>query len=173
MNITKICIFDFDGTLIFTPQKPKCWYGSWWGNKVSLTPPHLKLTTDILNSTVIEAYLTSTKAENEFTVMMTGRHLGLKNYVLNILTNFGLTPKLNDKRERAVFTESYNTLEFKKEQIKEFLQEFPNAHTLFIWEDRETHIEEFKRLGNLLQKKHPNLTKFQVFNPPNWHSQIS
>lgn len=169
-QVSRIDIFDFDGTLCLTPEKPKDWKGGWWGNKVSLQPPFIALNKQsILNETVAEAYLESVSSDNRLTVMMTGRHGGLKQLVLDILNHYGITPREHHPRERAIFTDSHNTLDFKKKQMQLILSEFPAVEELHIWEDRETHIEEFRKYGQELIGKFPKLNKVIVYSPPAWH----
>jgi hypothetical protein len=158
-NIKHLFIFDFDGTLCKTPEKPDNWTGGWWGKKESLLPPHVTEKDDILNKKVAAEYFKAKKKDNAFLVMMTGRIEELKNYVMAILKRYDI--HFNSENEKIIFSNSNNTLEYKLRNIKKLIDSFPQLETMEIWEDRKKYIEAFDKLD------YPSLS-IKVHRPPTW-----
>lgn len=175
--IKHLCIFDFDGTLFYSPSKPSSWKGGWWGRNCSLLPPyvphHSKLLDEgkhLLNEKVVDAYFQSKMNEDTHTVMMTGRHWGLRHEVMNILKAFGLASqedheKLKEKSNKYVFISGGNTLEGKLKRIDRFMADYHTIETITMWEDRKEHIEVFSKLKF---EDHPNFKNILIHQPPDW-----
>lgn len=176
--ITKLQIFDFDGTLVNTPSKPTQWEGGWWGKKWSLLPPHMPFDLKengqhLLNKKVVEAFLESKSCPNTHTVMMTGRHWGLRNEVMNILHGFELCTKedceqLVEESNKFVFISGGNTLEGKLNRLTELVKEFINVIKVEMWEDRKEHIPHFRNHGTHLKKIRPDFQEIIIHEPPDW-----
>jgi hypothetical protein len=171
-NITKIAVFDFDGTLIYTPERPKTeggkkFKGPWWGSSISLKPPYMpeELEDKHLNPKVAAEYKKAVASPDTFTVMMTGRHSGLKNHVLDILKKaYDIEPHNNPGRERAIFVDGNgsNTLQVKVGHLLDLLKEFPNVVRIDMWEDRPAHAQMFVDVGKEIGKT------IIVHQPPDW-----
>src|SRR6185369_4243248 len=106
-------------TLCKTPRKPEDWQDTWWNNKASLEPPYVKDDETCANPEIVEKYKQARKEDTTMVVMMTGRIKPLANHVLAILKRSGIEPKLDGKKERAVFCTGDKTLDFKITKIKE------------------------------------------------------
>jgi hypothetical protein len=145
-KITKLAIFDFDGTLVDTelPETGKqIWlkktrkewpHIGWWGKADSLD-------TEIFDNKLIvsvkEAYDVVRTQEETLSVMLTGRRLALAKEVNKIL-------KLHD----LVFDEHHfntggATEVCKMRTIDRLLTKYPDVEEISIWEDRLTHIDIF------------------------------
>lgn len=177
--ITKLAVFDFDGTLVNTPLKPQVWKGGWWGKDASLLPPfmprtsELKTSPHLLNQKVVDAYLAKKKCPNTHTVMMTGRHWGLRKHVMNILHGFGLCDKedcdnLLEESNHFIFISGGNTLEGKLQRLTELVTVFSDVESIEMWEDRQEHIPHFKEHIKELKKVRDTIKELIVYEPPNW-----
>jgi len=156
-GVTKLSVFDFDGTLVDTGEKGltadrpgaaqykvntgKDWpFGGWWGRKESLD-------TDVFDFKSLDsksAYKDELNKSNVLTIIATGRRDKLKHEVLNVLNKLGfrVNPKdlyCNDKSD---------TFRFKVDKFEEKLQENPSIREVELWDDR--HIEEFQQWGQSL-----------------------
>jgi hypothetical protein len=159
-NIYTIDIFDFDGTLVNSPQnnddnkllweektgrkwkrnkKGKYSHG-WWGVKESLNP-------DIFDISFIEE--TKKQALQSFddletlTILMTGRMPFFSDYVFEILRRNNM-----DRFARYIFNDtSLRTLDYKIQKIEEMIQEFPTVKEINMWDDRENHVNSFRVFG--------------------------
>lgn len=175
-DIRRIAIFDFDGTLARTPEKPNNWVGGWWGRKESMLPPHLPAVSriadempDFLEPKVLAEYHKAVAAPDTLCVMMTGRHGGLKWLVMQLLDAFGINPEGCEKR-RAIFINGGaggRTLRMKLENIEAMVHEFPNVNEVEMWEDRPEHIVEFRKYDEHLKKIRPDISLW-VHEPPDW-----
>jgi hypothetical protein len=175
-EIRKIAIFDFDGTLANTPLKPNNWKGGWWGRKESMLPPHLPPVNkiaqempDFLQGKVLAEYLKAVETHDVLTVLMTGRHNGLKWLVLQLLDAFGIDPEGGPK-QRAIFIDGGaggKTLRMKLDNINKMVIEFPNVVEVEMWEDRPEHVEEFIKHDVYLKTLRENIS-LRVHTPPDW-----
>lgn len=175
----RLAIFDFDGTLMNTPTKPQGWKGGWWGKSCSLQPPfvphHRELKEKgkhLLNEKVVAEFIAAKNDPDTHTVMMTGRHWGIRRDVMNILKAFELATQddhdgLVEESDHFVFISGGNTLAGKLERIDMFMKKF-EFEIVEMWEDREAHISEFIAHGGRLKNRYPNLKEFIIHTPPNW-----
>ncbi len=179
MSIKKIHVFDFDGTLFNSPLKPEGWKGGWWGRDHSLLPPfvpnHHELkdkAPHLLNKKVAEAYLESKACKDIHTVMMTGRHWGLRRHVMNILRAFELCTKedcdsLVESSDSFIFISGNRTLEGKLEKLTHLFGKHEEVDWIEMWEDRQEHIPHFRNHATLLRKLRP-LEGIMIHEPPDW-----
>jgi hypothetical protein len=155
-KITKISIFDFDGTLIntATPDTGKLiwkektgqdWpHIGWWSKKESLDSTVFDNSTI---SSVVNAYKVESVNPNTLTIMMTGRIPRLSNEVESILTSNGL------KFDKYLYNNSSDTLKFKLGKLDSLITQYPNLKVIELWEDREPHVIAFREWGD----SHPNI----------------
>jgi hypothetical protein len=159
-TITKISIFDFDGTLIntATPETGKItwkektgqdWpYIGWWSKKESLDS---NVFDNNPISSVIDAYKVESNNPNTLLVMMTGRISKLSNEVEGILSSNGL------KFDEYLYNNVSDTLKFKLGKLDKFLLDYPDLESILMYDDREEHVIEFINWG----KRHPEI-KFEI-----------
>ena len=150
-KITKISIFDFDGTLIntATPDTGKLiwkektgqdWpHIGWWGRKESLDSTVFD---NIPIPSVIQAYKVESINPNTLMVMMTGRISRLSSEVESILTSNGL------KFDKYLYNNTSDTLRFKLGKLDSFISQYPNLKFIELWEDREPHVMAFREWGD-------------------------
>ena len=155
-NVTKIAVFDFDGTLIDTalPDTGKdVWrertgqewpHKGWWGKVDSLS--------DVFDNTpiesTIEAYKREKSSPNTLVIMMTGRIRSLGNRVEEILRDNGLV------FDRYIYNEGGSTLEYKLKSLEELLIEFPSVKIIEMWDDRIEHVDDFRKWGDMKDDVH-------------------
>lgn len=149
--IVKISVFDFDQTLINTPDKeegPELWkqktgeewpHRGWWGRAETLDPNIFEIEP---NQNVVRAYEKEYWDPNTLTVLMTGRHVGLWDEIMHILNKFGLEFDVYSLKKKSP------TLDEKIEKIEALIDQYPDVKTLEIWEDREEHVKVFREWGD-------------------------
>jgi hypothetical protein len=166
-EITKISIFDFDGTLVDTPmldthkdvyqQKTgREWpHKGWWGKADSLD---MEIFDMPVMASVIADYKAEKPSPNTLMVMLTGRIKPLAPYVEKILAAKGLS------FDKYIYNNGSNTLTSKIASLDELLKEFPSVTDITMWEDRAPHIVSFRAYGDTLVKNGRllNFTVIQV-----------
>jgi hypothetical protein len=165
---------------VFTPTKPNGWKAGWWGRRDSLLPPfvphHFEIKekgSHLLNKKVVDAFIKSKLRDDTHTVMMTGRHWGLRKEVMNILYGFDLCSKedcerLREDSKHFVFISGGRTLEGKIARINELFAEFQEADWMEMWEDRVEHVAAFRAHSEPLRKIRPSFEGIMVHEPPDW-----
>lgn len=170
----KLHIFDFDGTLVYSPlrqtflkvkglgngtaqqlydkwladnKKPKRKWSGWFGRKETLLHPIFPrpLKDDMLNREVADLFLESKADDNVVTWMMTGRHQGIRHQVIDILMGYDLLEKRDPKVE-LFFATRTPTLEWKKDTILEAVMD-RGITEIEMWEDRPEHVQAFNEFG--------------------------
>jgi FMN phosphatase YigB (HAD superfamily) len=150
-KITKISIFDFDGTLIDTPEpetgktiyKEKTgndWpFKGWWGRNEGLDM-------DVFDIKPIQKVVSDYNEEkvrpNTKVIMMTGRIPKNSEYVEKILNTYNL------KFDEYIYKKASETLKFKIGKLDEMLETYPNLRELEMWEDRPEHTKAFREWGS-------------------------
>lgn len=148
--MSKLAVYDFDQTLMDTPTPdngPRIWeektgkewpHKGWWGRSETLD-------TNVFDiqpiKKVADFQRSDHKDPNVVTVMMTGRHEGLRDEVTSLLNEFGI------KFDHYLLKTKHPTIEFKKEQLNDLAQKYPDVTTIDIWEDRPEHVKEFRNWG--------------------------
>lgn len=149
-NITKISIFDFDGTLMRTPhpeEGKKKWENfynkdyphiGWWSKPESLDDAVFNIDTI---ETTINDYKKEMETPNTLVIMLTGRLSHQHDQIMELLKFHGI-----------VFTEyhykeSGDTLNSKLNSIIKLLNRFPQVNHIEMWEDREPHSIAFEEWG--------------------------
>ena len=149
-DINKISIFDFDGTLMKTPDSTegkKQWgefYGKdyphkgWWGKPESLDDAVFDI--QPIESTVSD-YKKEINNPNTFVIMLTGRLPHQSSQVEELLALHNIYFKeYHYKSDGDTLTSKLNT-------IKSLLNRFPQVKEIEMWEDRETHVIAFEEWG--------------------------
>jgi hypothetical protein len=181
--IKKLHIFDFDGTLfqspLDTPENKKLYekvkgtpwpHRGWWGRAETLQTPLVPdpAPKEWFIEETVKAFQASRKDHTVDTVIMTGRHKGLRNEVMRILMDGGLMsitkvtmPKgrvdylqarfddvrlfcLGERAPKAKGNCPNETFPWKLWTIKAILENLPEVEEVGIWEDRPEHVEKFK-----------------------------
>lgn len=146
---TSLKIFDFDGTLVDTelPEEGKLiwkektgkeWKGGWFSNPDSLNMDVFDMETI---PSVISDYKKFISDQRNLVIMLTGRILQLKNEVKAVLDSKGL------KFDDYLFNEGGDTENEKIRHMEMILKYNPNIRDLEIFDDRDKHIEIFKKWG--------------------------
>lgn len=139
---TKLSVFDFDGTLFKSPDKPPAYSGNWWINKDSLNPPHVPKVPDdsFWNMDLVFKAKQEINDRNTFCVLFTGRvDQFFDDRVRELLKQKNLNfqfIKLN--------TFGGDTAEFKIAEIEKILKKFNNIKNIELWDDEEEKIELYK-----------------------------
>ena len=154
-KITRIAIFDFDGTTIDsgTPERFKPIYkektGEDWPFKGFWGRPE-SLNMDVFDfkplPEVKSDYNKEVVNDNTLMVSLTGRRGKLGDKVEAILTANGY------KFDKYLYNYGSDTLSNKVEQIGNLLEEFPSVRTVALWDDRNEHVSTFKELLDSLVK---------------------
>ena len=149
-NITKISIFDFDGTLMSTPEPEtgmkiykektgKDWpFQGWWGRNESLDM-------DIFDIKPIPSVIVDYNKErvkpNTRVIMMTGRIPKNAEFVEKILNKYNIT------FDEYIYKKASDTLSFKINKLEEMLRCYSNLKEISMWEDRIEHVKAFTEWG--------------------------
>jgi hypothetical protein len=152
-KITKIAVFDFDGTLVNTPlpdegkiaykaKTGKPWpFEGWWSKALSLDMTIFDMP---LIKSVIESYKNEKTDTSTVTVMMTGRMIKLSNEVEAVLSAKGLS------FDKYIYNTGGSTIDSKIKSLDKLLVEYPNVKELEMWDDRNSHIPSFQQFGDKL-----------------------
>ena len=149
-NITKIAIFDFDGTLMKTPHPDTGkieWeektgkdypHRGWWSKRESLDTNVFNI--NPIKDTVME-YLAEYEDPNTLVIMLTGRLSNQADQVENILNSQGII------FDEYHYKNDGDTLSSKLNTIQSLLNRYPNVNFIEIYEDREPHAKGFEDWG--------------------------
>jgi len=163
-KITKLAIFDFDGTLIDTPlpevgkdqyleKTGKPWpHEGWWGRHESLDMEVFEMPTV---ESVITDYEKETADENTAVVLLTGRMVKLTDHVMAILKAKDLT--FDDYH----LNRGGETSQAKIKSMEKLLVKYTDATEITMWDDRLEHIPIFEAWGET-QLKSGRLTHFKI-----------
>jgi hypothetical protein len=156
VDIKKIAVFDFDGTLVDTPTPDRGrieykeatgekWpHKGWWGRPETLDMKTFQMP---LIPNVIADYRREREESNTLVVMLTGRIQRLSTEVEKILATHGL------RFDGYFYNNGGSTLDFKIDVLENLLKEYPNIQSIAMWDDRLEHIPAFKAWG----AAHPHL----------------
>lgn len=151
----KLICFDFDGTLIHTPEpeigKPIWerktglkWKKGWWSNKESLNPdywdfPKVEFTWDY--------FVDACKQKDTFVFVATGRLQKLHGDVERILNINGIPYRNNYQGfgiDKLYCNPGINTFQFKTELFENIIRKNPGARNFTMFDDRQEHLPMFK-----------------------------
>jgi len=136
-----LAIFDFDGTLFATPDRPAWWpWQGFWGRVESLSPPYVpeRPPGDWWVPVVVSAAKKAIADPNTYVVLLTGRPTKLAQRVKELLTQQGL------RFDEYLFSPGDSTLPMKLGAIDRLVQQLQPNHVT-MWEDRSEHIGDFER----------------------------
>ena len=149
-NITKISIFDFDGTLMKTPhpeEGKKEWENfynkdyphiGWWSKPESLDDAVFNI--EPIESTV-SSYIKEKENPNTLVIMLTGRLPHQNDQIVELLSLHNIF------FDEYHYKETGDTLSSKLNTIITLLNRYPNVSSIEMWEDREPHAIAFKEWG--------------------------
>lgn len=189
--IRALHIFDFDGTLVRTPDKAtgaaiyqrttgRPWkLSGWWGREESLGPDvvPIPLAPNFVIRTVFSEFEDITlRSQTAAAVVVTGRLSKLRDGVLRILHEAARTH--SGQRESfvnndAVFThpgKGLSTYEFKTALFEQIILDGPaqvkGVKELHIWEDRTEHARAFgSEFADKMQERHGIKTVIHFVSP--------
>jgi FMN phosphatase YigB (HAD superfamily) len=149
-KITKISIFDFDGTLMDTPhpeEGKKEWeeftgkkypHIGWWSKPESLDDAVFDI--QPIESTVSD-YKKEMTNPNTLVIMLTGRLPHQSGQIEELLALHEINfDEYHYKSNGDTLTSKINT-------IKSLLHRYPNVSEIEMWEDREPHALSFEQWG--------------------------
>lgn len=135
----KLSVFDFDGTLFKSPDKPKNYDGNWWANKESLGHPNVPKKPDdkFWNMDVVNSAKKELQDKNTYCIFMTGR---VDQFFDDRIRELLKQKKLNfDLIKLCEFGK--DTGEFKIGEINKLLKKFPSIKKIEMWEDEPEKVE--------------------------------
>ena len=137
-------IYDFDGTLFRSPEKPEGWDNRWWISSESLNPPCVPLdpSGEWWISKTVSAARASIANPDTYAVMMTGRPVrsGFRYRVPELLKSVGL------KFDEVYLSDTNNTPAFKIKVIKDLLRRFPGVEKIVFWDDNAPYLARYIKL---------------------------
>ena len=137
-------IYDFDGTLFRSPEKPEGWDNRWWISSESLNPPCVPLdpSGEWWISKTVSAARASIANPDTYAVMMTGRPVrsGFRYRVPELLKSVGL------KFDEVHLSDTNNTPAFKIKVIKNLLRKFPGVEKIVFWDDNAPYMARYIKL---------------------------
>ncbi len=163
-KITKLAIFDFDGTLISTPlpdEAKKIWlekkgtpwpHEGYWGRHESLDMEVFEMPSVEM---VIKDYEEQMAAEDTAVILLTGRMVKLTDHVMAILEAKSL------KFDEYHLNRGGATDMAKIKTMEKLLEKYTDVTSMTLWDDRESHIPIFQTFGDSLVSK-GRLTNFKI-----------
>jgi len=138
----RIAIFDFDGTLFRSPERPEWWpHQGFWGRLETLSPPYVpeRPSAEWYVGTVVAAAKAALSDPKAHACLLTGRIPKFEKRVRELLANVGI------RFDEMHFAAGSSTLPFKLGIIERLAEKFPEATTIEMWEDRQEHIGSFEQ----------------------------
>jgi len=146
----RIAIFDFDGTLFRSPEKPNWWpFQGFWGRLETLSEPYVPENppADWYVADVVSEAIAASSDPQTYSCLLTGRIPKFQGRVRQILDNVGVQFK------DYYFASGNSTLPFKLGIIEKLVSQFPSAEIVEMWEDRSEHIGPFQEKIESLGKE--------------------
>ena len=158
-KITKVSVFDFDGTLIDTTmpdEGKKLWkqktgedfpHKGWWSKRESLD---LNVFPNNAFDDMRSEFNNAKSEPNTFVALCTGRITPLTNQVKAVLAKHGF--KFDDvvlTGDNRFNNGANNTLSFKINYLNSLQKQFPNLEEIEFWDDRDEHQATFVQWGRL------------------------
>lgn len=132
----------------------------WWGQPETLEPPMVPNPAPLewFNRYVVDSFIASKANSQTITLILTGRHIGLRKYVERICNDGNLLDdrvKLYCMGENGPNPQSKKpskTLPWKLWIVKQYLTIYPTIEKTEFWEDREEHVKELEILKDSICK---------------------
>ena len=149
-KVKKIAVFDFDGTLIMTPEPEdgrieyklktgKDWpHKGWWGQKDSLDATIFDIPA---NQKVVDDYKANLDSDKILLVLLTGRITKLSKDVELILNKYNL------HFDEYHYNNGGSTDKFKLSVLDSLIKKYSNTEYVEMWDDRLEHIPQFESWG--------------------------
>ena len=136
----RLSVFDFDGTLFKSPEKPVDWATGWWGNPASLSAPIVpeRPGAEWWNAHVVEAAQRDSADPETVSLLLTGRLA--KRFTVRLTE---LLAQAELSFDRVILSTGGDTEAHKLLMIGEFLSVYPTIVEVDIWEDRHEHLTKF------------------------------
>jgi len=137
-----VAIFDFDGTLFLSPQKPDWFQRRWWREPVSLNPPCVPKIPDSSwwNMPLVNQAKKLISDPSYHTVMLTGRwSKPFIKRIRELLKQAGLA------FDEVLLAPTPGALPFKKQSMDRLAQQF-DLDSVEIWDDHPDHVYDFVKL---------------------------
>lgn len=152
----------------------------WWGKAETLMPPLVPdpIPQEMWIKETVKSLQKCRSDQDTVTIIMTGRHTGLKHQVLRILYdgNFCIIDKTQKKNSEWHYewadssvslyllgmdgpcpemtgAKPGDTFAWKTWIINQYRLLYPNLEHIEIWEDRIEHVDKFTELNNKFQEK--------------------
>lgn len=155
MDIIKLCVWDFDGTLVEIPtaslENKKKWadfykkpwpYTGWWDQDESLNSLVWKMP---VIQKVYNAYKTESMDIRTANVLLTGRPRKHENIVKHIVNNRGYY------FDHYLFSTGGATLQNKITHLDQLLSSYLSVRNVELWDDRKEHFNAFEEWGYKLK----------------------
>ena len=167
-EITKLAVFDFDGTLVDTPlpefgkkeykeKTGKDWpFPGWWGQPLSLDMNVFEMPTVPM---VMSAYKKEKSNPSTGMIMLTGRMIKLGDKVKDILDTKGL------KFDEYHYNNGGSTDVAKLRTLDSLLKKYQQVKTVEMWDDRDEHLPIFQEWGDR-KVKEGRLKSFKINHVP-------
>lgn len=142
MPVQRIAIFDFDGTLFASPEKPDWWpHQGFWGRLETLSPPFVpeRPGSEWFSGPVVSEAKQAMGDSETYTCLLTGRVPKFEKRIKEILAGAGL------RFDDYFFTAGSSTLPFKLATIEKLVGRFPDVKFVEMWDDRQEHIGDFEK----------------------------
>lgn len=153
-SLKRLAIFDFDGTLFASPERPSWWkFEGFWGRPETLNPPFVPQVPDNSwwSSEVLSEASQAISDPATFAILLTGRPKKLGNRIIELVNSQGLN------FQEYHFASGGSTLDFKLRVIGNLLEKYPSISFVEMWDDRSEHtpaFEEFLNSKNIANKVH-------------------
>lgn len=140
-QITRITMFDFDGTLFRSDDHPPAWWKvpgefSWGIDSRSLDEPCVPARPGAMywNSHVVAAARDSSRNQNDYCVLITGRIAKHERRIKELLGQVGIRP------DGMYFNPGMSASAFKKKVFSALVVSHPYVDSLAIWENENEEV---------------------------------
>lgn len=138
----------------------------WWGRRETLEPPLVPdpAPAEMFVAEICKQFLVSKADPDRLTMILTGRHFGLRHQVYRVLGDGGLVSVIKCKSDdlhyenvdpnvTCIFLgedgpkpkgiKPPDTLPWKTWILQQYVELYPSFETIQMWEDRPEHVEAF------------------------------
>jgi hypothetical protein len=139
---SKLSVFDFDGTLFKSPDKPNGYEGNWWASKESLNEPTVPKNApdQFWNLDIVSAARKELSDPKNYVIMLTGRiDQFFEDRINELLKQRKLNFRLVGLNEFGM-----DTAEFKINKINQILKKYPSIKNIEMWEDEPEKVSIYK-----------------------------